>query len=85
MELAHAARSIDSTRRAASSPLTSTTSPGGLSYQEAADLLIGLARRGRVVGMNVAEHYPSLDVNGITSLVVARLVARWIGTAVRQT
>ena len=34
--------------------------------------------------MNAAEHYPSLDVNGITSLVIARLMALWIGTAVRQ-
>ena len=65
-------------------PGTSVPSPGGLSYQEAADLLVGLARRGRVVGLNVAEHYPSLDVNGITSLVIARLIAIWIGTAVRQ-
>ena len=65
-------------------PGTSVPSPGGLSYQEAADLFAGLAGRGRVVGMNVAEHYPSLDVNGITSLVIARLIAIWIGTAVRQ-
>ena len=65
-------------------PGTSAPSPGGLSYHEAADLFVGLARRGKVVGMNVAEHYPSFDINGITSLVIARLIAIWIGTAVRQ-
>jgi agmatinase len=65
-------------------PGTSVPSPGGLLYQEAADLFVGLAQRGRIVGMNVAEHYPALDVNGITSLVIARLIAIWIGTAVRQ-
>ena len=65
-------------------PGTSVPSPGGLSFEEAADLLIGLAQRGRIVGMNVAEHYPALDWNGITSLVIARLIAIWIGTAVRQ-
>jgi agmatinase len=65
-------------------PGTSVPSPGGLSYQEAADLFAGMVGRGWVVGMNVAEHYPSLDVNGIISLVIARLIAIWIGTAVRQ-
>lgn len=65
-------------------PGTSVPSPGGLSFEQAADLLVGLAQRGRIVGMNVAEHYPALDWNGITSLVIARLIAIWIGTAVRQ-
>jgi agmatinase len=54
--------------------------PGGLSYLDAAALFAGLAGRGQVVGMNVAEHYPSLDVNGITSLVIARLIAIWNGS-----
>lgn len=61
-------------------PGTSVPSPGGLSYLEAAALFAGLAGRGQVVGMNVAEHYPSLDVNGITSLVIARLIAIWNGS-----
>ncbi len=55
-------------------PGTSAPVPGGLSYQEVAELFLGLGRRGRVVGFNVAEHYPSLDVNAITALGIVRLM-----------
>jgi len=65
-------------------PGTSVPSPGGLAFREAADLITGLAHRGRIVGMNVVEHHPALDVNGITGIVIARLIALWIGTAVRR-
>ena len=61
-------------------PGTSAPLPGGLSFDEAADLVTGLARRGRVVGINVAEHYPSLDVNGITALAITRLLVNLMGT-----
>ncbi|MBI3375576.1 MAG: agmatinase [Betaproteobacteria bacterium] len=60
-------------------PGTSAPLPGGLSFDQAADLLAGLARRGTVVGINFAEHYPSLDVNGITALAVVRLIVHLIG------
>jgi len=61
-------------------PGTSAPLPGGISFDEAADLVTGLARRGKVVGINVAEHYPSLDVNGITALAITRLLVNLIGT-----
>lgn len=60
-------------------PGTSAPLPGGLSFYEAADLLTGLARRGRVAGINFAEHYPSLDVNGITALAIVRLIVNLLG------
>jgi agmatinase len=60
-------------------PGTSAPLPGGLLFDEAADLLVGLARRGRVAGINFAEHYPSLDVNGITALGIVRLIVNLIG------
>ena len=60
-------------------PGTSAPLPGGLSFHEAADLLTGLARRGEVAGINFAEHYPSLDVNGITALAIARLIVNLLG------
>lgn len=60
-------------------PGTSAPLPGGLSFGQAADLLTGLARRGTIAGINFAEHYPSLDVNGITSLAIVRLVVQLIG------
>jgi agmatinase len=61
-------------------PGTSAPLPGGLAFDEAADLLTGLARRGQVVGINFAEHYPSLDVNGITALAITRLAVNLLGT-----
>jgi agmatinase len=55
-------------------PGTGAPLPGGLDFYEAADLLAGLARRGEIVGISVAEHFPGLDVNGITALAIARLL-----------
>jgi agmatinase len=60
-------------------PGTKAPLPGGLTFYEAADLITGLARQGQVVGISFAEHYPSLDVNGITSLVIVRLIVNLIG------
>lgn len=65
-------------------PGTSAPLPGGLAFDDAVDLMTGLARRGRVVGINFAEHYPSLDSNGITALAIVRLIVNLIGTVLRQ-
>lgn len=61
-------------------PGTSAPLPGGLMFDEAVDLLTGLAQRGTVVGINFAEHYPSLDTNGITALAIVRLIVNLVGT-----
>ncbi len=55
-------------------PGTSAPVPGGLSYDDVAALFRALGKRGRVIGFNLAEHYPSLDVNGITALTAVRLI-----------
>ena len=65
-------------------PGTSAPLPGGLSFHEAADLLTGLARRGEVAGINFAEHYPSLDVNGITALAIVRLIVNMLGAIAEE-
>ena len=57
-------------------PAVSGISPGGLSYDEAGDLLGGVAARCRVIGAAFTELVPALDVNGISALVVVRLVMR---------
>jgi agmatinase len=57
-------------------PAVSGASPGGLSYDEAGDLLGGVTDRCRVVGATFTELVPALDVNGISALVVVRLVMR---------
>jgi agmatinase len=55
-------------------PGTSAPMPGGLGYAETAELLDRLARHAHIVGFNVAEYYPTLDVNGITALGIVRLI-----------
>lgn len=57
-------------------PAVSGASPGGLSYDEAGDLLGGVAKRCRVVGAAFTELVPALDVNGISALVVVRMMMR---------
>jgi agmatinase len=57
-------------------PAVSGISPGGLSYDEVSDLLGGVAARCKVVGAAFTELVPALDVNGISALVLVRLVMR---------
>jgi agmatinase len=66
-------------------PGTSAPVPGCLHYEEVADLFLKLGRRGRIVGFNVAEHYPSLDVNQITALGVAPLIMMILASSGSQT
>lgn len=65
-------------------PGTSCPMPGGLDYWEGADIIAGVAEKCEVVGMDYAEHFPSLDFQGITSLTLARLIATLIGTMIRK-
>jgi agmatinase len=57
---------------------------GGLTYFEASNLLRGVARKGRVVGYDVVEVVPSIDVRNLTSLCVARLTLNLMGEIVRH-
>jgi agmatinase len=59
-------------------PAVSGVSPGGVSYDEAGELLAGVAERCRVVGAAFTELVPDLDVNGISALVVVRMVMRLV-------
>ncbi len=52
---------------------------GGLSYDQATDLLRGIADKGSVVGYDIVEVVPELDVNGMTSRLAARLTLNLIG------
>ncbi|MBA3688414.1 MAG: arginase family protein [Chloroflexi bacterium] len=57
-------------------PAVSAISPGGLSYDEVGDLMGGAAARCHVVGAAFTELVPALDVNGLSALVVVRMVMR---------
>jgi agmatinase len=60
-------------------PAVNAPVPGGLSWDEAADLVSGTAARARVVGAAFTELVPDLDPSGYSALVAARLVARLLG------
>ncbi len=57
-------------------PAVNAPVPGGLSWDEAGDLLSGTATRCRVVGATFTELAPDRDPSGASALVVARLVIR---------
>jgi agmatinase len=65
----------------ATAPGTPAIAPGGVTYPQRIRLLRGLAARGEVVGIDVCEFYPSLDVNDLTALTIARLFTMVIGLA----
>lgn len=49
--------------------------PGGLSYRQLREILVGVARRGRMIGFDVVELNPARDPSGTTARV-----ATWIIT-----
>lgn len=52
---------------------------GGVTYYEASNLIRGVARKGKIVGFDMVEVVPSLDVANITSHVAARLMFNLMG------
>ena len=64
-------------------PAVNAPSPGGVTYVQARELIHGLVRKGRVVGMDVVEITPKHDVNQITCITAGRLIVNLIGQAVR--
>jgi agmatinase len=57
-------------------PAVTAYSPGGLSYDEASDLLGGVAARCRVAGAAFTEFVPARDLDEVSTMVVLRLVMR---------
>ncbi|MCV9938319.1 agmatinase [Boseaceae bacterium BT-24-1] len=64
-------------------PAVRGPAPGGLIFHQVRRLIHGLVNKGRVVGMDIVEITPSIDLHGITSMVANRLIINLIGAAVR--
>jgi len=62
-------------------PAVAGPAPGGITYMQARALIQGLVRKGRVIGMDVVEYTPAVDVNRITAITAGRLFVNLIGTA----
>jgi agmatinase len=48
--------------------------PDGLSYRDVATFVRGLAREGRLAGIEFTEFVPALDVRSLTALAISRLL-----------
>jgi len=60
-------------------PGTGTPSHGGFLYYEVLELLAGLAKRGRIVGVDLVEVSPDHDPAGVTSILAAQVLLNLIG------
>ena len=67
----------------AAMPAVAGPAPGGVTFHQARKLIHGLVKKGRVVGMDIVEITPRLDVNRITCITAGRLIVNLIGAAVR--
>ena len=68
---------------AALAPGSGSPTPGGVSYREVSDLLIGLAAKGPIAGFDLVEVNPMYDPSGVTSLTGARLILDFLGAIFR--
>jgi agmatinase len=64
-------------------PAVAAPAPGGVTFHQMRKLIHGLVKKGRVVGMDVVEITPSIDVNRISSITAGRLFVNLIGAAIR--
>jgi agmatinase len=60
-------------------PGTGTPSHGGFLYYEVLELLDGLTKRGRVVGIDLVEVAPDYDHTGTTAILAAQVLLNLIG------
>ena len=64
-------------------PGTGTMELGGLTFQQLRELLVGLPRKGRVVGLDVVEVNPLFDPTGVTAQTAVRLIIDLLGASLR--
>jgi agmatinase len=64
-------------------PAVGAPQPGGITYQQTIDIIQGLFRKGRVLGLDFVELTPAFDVNEISSITAGHIILNFIGAAVR--
>jgi agmatinase len=65
-------------------PGTGTPSHGGFLYYEVLEFLAGLAKRGRIVGVDLVEVAPDYDHSGTTAILAAQILMNLIGRIMHQ-
>lgn len=58
--------------------------PGGLSYNQVLNLILGSAKKGRIAAINFVEFLPEADIDGLGALTVSNLIAVTMGVLARQ-
>lgn len=69
---------------AAVMPAVAHPSPGGLSYVQVVDLIMGVAAKARIVGFTMVEFVPKKDIAGVSAYTAARIAAITLGLIARQ-
>jgi agmatinase len=59
-------------------PGTTLPEPGGISYRRLRELLVALARRGRVIGFDIVELNPPHDIGTNTSRLVGWIITHFL-------
>lgn len=63
-------------------PAVMAPTPGGIYFRQLAPLLRTVARRNRIIGMDIVEIAPSYDfVNGLTCITAGRLIMNVLGAS----
>jgi agmatinase len=65
-------------------PGTGTPSHGGFLYYEVLELIDGLTRQGRIVGIDLVEVAPDYDHSGMTAILAAQILLNTIGRIALQ-
>lgn len=64
-------------------PAVAAPAPGGVTFHQARQLIHGLARKGRLVGMDIVEITPARDLNEMTAIAAGRLIVNLIGATAK--
>ena len=65
-------------------PAVDGPAPGGVTFVQARQLIHGLVRKGRVVGMDIVEIQPSKDnASKLTCVTAGRLIVNLIGSTIK--
>ncbi|MBW2430372.1 MAG: agmatinase [Desulfobacterales bacterium] len=64
-------------------PAVASPVAGGLLFHQMRSLIHGLVRKGKLLGMDIVEIAPKMDLNGISSLTAGQLILNFIGATAR--
>ena len=64
-------------------PAVMSPTPGGLSYQQAIDIVAAVSSKSRIAAFDMIEFVPERDTTGTATFTAARIVANVIGRLAR--